>query len=755
MRRREVNRCHKNMTTIGSMWKNYSIDYIKNNRASGISIIAASFIAALFLSFLCCLFYNFWLDSIEGTKLEDGSWHGRITGEISGDELAVINNFANVEKAVVNEELSGEQGTVVDVYFYNKRTVYQDMSALVNILGLEEDAANYNYQLLSLYFVRIPGDNMPRLLMPAYLAIVMIVCVSLILVIHNSFAASMNSRVHQFGIFSSIGAAPGQIWTCLVQEALFLSIVPIMAGILLGIIFSLGTVWGMYAFAANFAGGRQASFSCHPVILILVFFLSILTVLISAWIPARKLSRLTPLESIRGTDELQLKKKKHSPVLSALFGMEGEMAGNALRAQKKALRTTSLSLMLAFLGFMIMQCFWTLSGISTNHTYFEKYQDAWDVMTTVKDTHIEDFGLIDELRGMPKVDSSVVYQKAEAVCILPQDAQSKELLALGGLEMFLGDAAFYGKGLFQIEAPIFILDDESFSEFCGQIGIASRMDGTIVLNRLWDSVNSNFRYPKYIPYVKEDMEAVALNNAAEKGDENMVEIPVLAYTKEYPLLREEYGKSGCPLVQFMPLSLWKEIVGQIGGAEQDTYVRVLANDRTEVEILNALENEITQIIGSEYEIESENRIQEREDNDKMIEGYELILGAFCVLLAIIGIAHVFSHTLGFLRLRKREFARYMSVGLTTEGIRKMFCIEALMIAGRPLLVTSALTIVAVAFMIRASCLDPMEFIKVAPIAPILAFVLIVFAFVALAYYLGGKKILKVSLAEALRDDTMI
>ena len=743
------------MTTIGSMWKNYSIDYIKNNRASGISIIAASFIAALFLSFLCCLFYNFWLDNIEGTKLEDGSWHGRITGEISGDELAAINNFANVEKAVVNEELSGEQGTVVDVYFYNKRTVYQDMSALVNILGLAEDAANYNYQLLSLYFVRIPGDNMPRLLMPAYLAIVMIVCFSLILVIHNSFAASMNSRVHQFGIFSSIGATPGQIRTCLVQEALFLSIVPIMAGILLGIIFSFGTVWGMNAFAANFAGGRQASFSCHPVILILVLFLSILTVLVSAWLPARKLSRLTPLESIRGTDELQLKKKTHSPVLSALFGIEGEMAGNALKAQKKALRTTSLSLILAFLGFMIMQCFWTLSGISTNHTYFEKYQDAWDVMATVKDTHIEDFGLINELQGMPKVDSSVVYQKAEAVCILPQDAQSKELLALGGLEVFLGDATFYGKGLFQIKAPIFILDDESFGEFCGQIGIASRMDGTIVLNRLWDSVNSNFRYPEYIPYVKENMEAVALNNAAEKGDENMVKIPVLACTKEYPLLREEYGKSDCPLVQFMPLSLWKEIGGQIGGAEQDTYVRVLANDRTEVDILNALENEITQIIGSEYEIECENRIQEREDNNKMIEGYELILGSFCVLLAIIGIAHVFSHTLGFLRQRKREFARYMSVGLTPEGIRKMFFIEALMIAGRPLLVTSALTIVAVAFMIRASCLDPMEFIKVAPIAPILAFVSAVFAFVALAYYLGGKKILKVSLAEALRDDTMM
>ncbi len=747
------------------MWKNYSKDFIKNNRASGISIMAASFIAALFLSFLCCLFYHFWLDSIEGAKSEDGSWHGRIAGEISGDDLTIINNFANVEKAAVNEELTGEQGTVVDVYFYNKRTVYQDMSALVNMLGLTEDAVSYNYQLLSLYFVRIPGDNMPRLLMPAYLAVVVIVCFSLILVIHNSFAVSMSSRIHQFGIFSSIGATPRQIRTCLVQEAFFLSVAPILAGILSGIAFSFGTVLGMNAFAANLVGGRQMSFRCHPLILMLVLFLSILTVLVSAWIPARKLSRLTPLESIRGTDEQQLKKRKrglplkeNSPLLSALFGMEGEMAGNALKAQKKALRTTSLSLTLAFWGFMTMQCFWTLSGISTNHTYFEKYQDAWDIMVTVKDTRIEDFGLAEELRGLPGVGSSVVYQKADSVCILPRQAQSQELLALGGLERFSGDLAFYGEDSIRIESPIFILDDKSFGEFCGQIGIVSRLDGVIVLNRLWDSVNSNFRYPEYIPYVKEDMDTIVLSNAAGKGDtvsKNMVKIPVLACTKEYPLLREEYGKSGCPLVQFMPMSLWKEIGGQIGGAGQDAYIRVLANDRAELDALNVLEDEVRQRVSSEYEMESENRIQEREDNDKMIEGYELILGAFCVLLAMIGIAHVFSHTLGFLRQRKREFARYMSVGLTPEGIRKMFCIEALVIVGRPVLVTLALTILTVAFMIKASCLDPMEFIKLAPIVPILAFVLAVFAFVALAYYLGGKKILKVSLADALCDYTMM
>ena len=126
----------------------------------------------------------------------------------------------------------------------------------------------------------------------------------------------------------------------------------------------------------------------------------------------------------------------------------------------------------------------------------------------------------------------------------------------------------------------------------------------------------------------------------------------------------------------------------------------------------------------------------------MLNGYKLIIGALCVLLAFIGIANVFSNTLGFIRQRKREFARYMSIGMTPEGMRKMFWIEALVIAGRPVLITLPITAVFVWLMITASYLNPMEFLAVAPIVPILLFIVALFGFVALAYYLGGKKILK-------------
>lgn len=737
------------------MWRDYSKSYIKNNRASSMSVMTAAFIASLFLSFLCSLFYNFWQDNIAGIIQEEGDWEGRISGEISEEELTKVRNFANVKNVVINEELSEGAEITADIYFRNMRTIHEDMLLIADALGVSEEAADYHYQLLSMYFIRIPGDVMPRLLMPAYLAVIIIVCISMILVIHNSFALSMNSRIYQFGIFSSIGATPGQIRACLMQEAAALALAPALAGILSGIVLSFGAVTAMNMIASGIAGSRNTGFRYHPAILGITLAAVVFTVLFSAWIPAGKLSKMTPLEAIRGTGELYLKRKKNSPVLSVLFGMEGELAGNAWKAQKKALRTTSLSLTLSFLGFMLIQCFFTLSDISTEHTYFYKYRDAWDVMVTVKDTGIENFAPLGEIQDLSGAESVVVYQKGEALGRLPKESISPELQALGGMESAAADSfASVGEDGFLVNAPIVILDDAGFEEYCRQLGILPRLDGTIILNRFWDSEHSNFRNRSYVPYVRADLEAITLEGT-ENG-EGGVEIPVISTTQECPVLREEYGDINyAALVQFLPLSMWEQIAGKIGGAEKNTYIRVLAGNRTELSSLNALEGEISRIAGREYEIESENRIWEKQSNDEIIRGYKLALGAFCVLFAIIGIANVFSNTLGFLRQRRREFARYLSLGLTPGGIRKMFCIEAVMTAGRPLFITLLVTIVLTGIMIKASYLEPVEFLVKAPVMPIFGFVLAVFGFVALAYYLGGRKVLRTELAEALRNDTMV
>ena len=664
------------------MWKDYSIGFIKRNRASSLSVLVAAFVSALFLSLLCGLFYNFGNYEIESVILEEGNWQARITGTFDENAVSGVENFANVKTVSVNKELSDGQTLVIDICFNNMRTVYQDMSLIAQQLGIPDSSVSYHESLLSTYFVHNPQDTSPPLLPAFFLAVLLIVSVSLILIIHNSFAVSMNARIHQFGIFSSIGATPGQIRTCLLQEAAALCAIPILLGSFIGIALTFGIIQIVNALADDIAGRHEAVFTYHPLVFAVTILVSVLTVLISAWMPAGKLSRLTPLEAIKNTGELQLKRRKKARILAGLFGVEGELAGNALKAQKKSLRTSTLSLTLSFLGFTFMLCFFTLSGISTNHTYFQRYQNAWDVMATIKDTPIENFTHEEEIHGLNDTDS-VIYQKAEAYASVPMAAISKEVAGLGGLEALAGTSVSVSGDTCTILAPVVIMDDSSFAAYCGQIGVSPSGTGSVILNRIWDSVNSNFRYKEYVPFLTEEQDTILLQNRDDAAA--AVTIPVLGYTQEPPVLREEYDNYA--LVQFLSVSSWKQIEKVIGNAEQDTYIRVLATKDRSLTELHTIETELTNMLRQEFTLEMENRIQEKTDNDAMLNGYQLIIGALCALLAMIGIANVFSNTLSFIRQRKREFARYLSIGMTPESMRKMFRIEALVIAGRPVLIT--------------------------------------------------------------------
>ena len=295
------------------MWKDYSIGFIKKNRASSVSVLVAAFISALFLSLLCGLFYNFWNYEIESVVLEEGTWQGRISGAFEEDKVSEIENFANVKTAIINEDLSDDQTLVVDICFDNMKAVYQDMPLIAQQLGVPETSVSYHESLLSSYFINDPQDSNPPLLMAFYLFVLLLVSVSLILIIHNSFAVSMNARVHQFGIFSSIGATPGQIRTCLLQEAVMLCVIPILLGSFVGIALTFGTIQAVNILADGIVGRHEAVFTYHPLVFAVTILTSFLTVLISTWLPARKLSKMTPLEAIKNTGGIAAKTEKRIP----------------------------------------------------------------------------------------------------------------------------------------------------------------------------------------------------------------------------------------------------------------------------------------------------------------------------------------------------------------------------------------------------------------------------------------------------------
>ncbi len=737
------------------MWKDYSSGYIKNNRSSGMSVMIAAFISALLLSLLLGLFYNAWKYEIESIEQEEGGWQSRIVGAFTQEDMEFIKNFANVKDVVISEKGAQIPEPVIDIYFDDMGAVLDDTMQIAKVLGVSSENVIYNHELLAMYMIRDPQDTAPRLLFPLFILIAGIASFSLIIVIHNSFVVSMNARIHQFGIFSSIGATPKQIRSCLLQEAAALCILPILIGNLLGILISMGIIhMANDLLGSDVAGRHEAVFGYHPLVLAATLLLTVATIWISAWMPARKLSRLTPLEAIKNTDELQLKRKKKSPLLTCLFGLEGELAGGALKAQKRALRTASLSLIFSFLAFTIMQSFFALSGISTRETYFERYQGVWDIMVTVKDTDVDSFSEAQKLQEISGIRSVIVYQKAMAKRIIAEDEISEDMKSFGGFAVAGDKYVRKTDGGWLVNVPIVILDDASFLAYCEQIGITPQLNGAVIWNQIRDVTNPDFRHPRYMPYVKGEN---AVSILRQSGKEEMTaEVPVLSYTEKVPVLREEYATLDYyELVHFIPVSLWKEIKGQIGGSEEDAYICMLGRENVTSGELDALQGQVDSLIAGNYKTESENRIQEAEVNDKQIQGMMTIFGGFCVLLAVIGIGNVFSNTLGFVRQRKREFARYMSVGMTQGEIKKMFCVEALTIAGRPILITLPLAVITVGYLLKISYIEVGTFLAEAPLIPIMIFMLAIWGIVAFAYYLGWRNIRKINLAEVLRDDTMM
>ena len=394
-------------------------------------------------------------------------------------------------------------------------------------------------------------------------------------------------------------------------------------------------------------------------------------------------------------------------------------------------------------------------------------------MVTVKDADVDTFEETDRIQGINGLESAIIYQKAMAKRIITEEEMSEEMKSFGGFSHAPGNYVTQMEGGWLVDAPIIVLDDNSFLAYCEQIGVTPQLSGAVILNQIRDVTNPDFRHPDFMPYVKaqsagENAASILIQSGNEEtpfGDTSMpygekeemtAEMPVLAYTEKVPVLREEYAKLNYyELVHFIPVSLWKKIKGQIGGGEEDSYIRVLGKENASLEELNMLQDEIGRIISGKYIIESENRIQEYETNDKQIQGMMAIFGGFCILLAIIGIGNVFSNTLGFVRQRKREFARYMSIGLTPRELKKMFCTEALVIAGKPIFVSLPLVIIAVAYLLKSSYLEVGVFMAEAPLLPISLLMLAILGAVALAYFLAWRNVRKISLTEVLKDDTMM
>ncbi|WP_352427072.1 ABC transporter permease, partial [Enterocloster asparagiformis] len=392
------------------MWRLFSLDYIRRNRAACISIAVTALIASFLISAISGIFYNMWEDENRLIAAEEGDWQGRLRGDLNGEALAVAESFDNVSRAeLAADQESGEM--VLSLWFENPRSVYRDTEQLARLIGGNgEDgwvSTQYHHKLLNQYLIFSPEEkeNPPQLLF-LYLGFLTVVCLSLAMMIHSAFAVTMESRLQQLGIMKSVGAAPAQIKTVLLQEAMALCLFPILAGIPLG----AGSCYWFMRMAGSLAENLGVSRAVGAVfyfpapVALLSLAVCLFTVWISARLPAGRLGRLTPLEAVRGGGESAPGKMRRFRLIAGLFGIEGELARKSLYARRRAFRTAGISLTLACFVFSAFLNFEVVSYLHTYHTFFERYKDTWDLLLAL-DKRAEregmaGYGLLEALRGL-------------------------------------------------------------------------------------------------------------------------------------------------------------------------------------------------------------------------------------------------------------------------------------------------------------------------------------------------------------------
>ena len=181
--------------------------------------------------------------------------------------------------------------------------------------------------------------------------------------IYNSFSISVAERTRQFGILKSIGATRKQIRGSVLYEALVLCAVGIPLGLLvgcLGIGITLYCLRDSFGFLMGASGNAlQMHFVLNGWALLAAAGIGLVTAIISAWIPAKRAVRVSPVEAIRQTKDVKLRGRevRTSRLTEKLFGFSGMLAAKNFKRNRKRYRSTVVGLFLSVTLFISASSF--------------------------------------------------------------------------------------------------------------------------------------------------------------------------------------------------------------------------------------------------------------------------------------------------------------------------------------------------------------------------------------------------------------
>ena len=259
----------------------------------------------------------------------------RTTANIIGIDESLYNDYKS------NEEMSAEEIKMVENY--------------INNLDYQFDYNNALIMVESNGFVR-----QYRSLIAIIIIVCLIIVVTSVLCIRNSFEISITEKIKQYGMLRSIGATSKQIKKNVYYEAFILGIIGIPAGAIIGIgVNYLLVLLSNSIIRGTLPSGFELLYSFSLPAIIFASSLGIVTIYFSARKSAKKASKISPIDSIRNSADISIKANnlKTPKIIKSLFGIGGEISYKNLKRNKKKYKTTVLAIVISVVLFVSLASF--------------------------------------------------------------------------------------------------------------------------------------------------------------------------------------------------------------------------------------------------------------------------------------------------------------------------------------------------------------------------------------------------------------
>lgn len=670
-----------------------------------------------------------------GYGMEDYSAAG-YTFVTYSDELAAIDNGTKSE--------ASEADTTLTVYSrYTQKALRNKDAVTADIIGVDEklfakannssvemsaeesdrflkEMENAKYDIyinrfLISYECVFPIDGTFKALFTVATVVALIIILTSVYCIKNSFNISITEKIRQYGMLASVGATRRQIKSSVKTEAAMLGVVGIPVGTMSGILASLILVKVVNALSAGWLNFALSFHTSLPA-LILAVILSIATIYFSATGSARRAAKVTPLEAIRNTKEIKIKsaKLKTPAIIGRIWGIGGVISYKNIKRNKKKYRTTVTSIVICSVTFIVISYFMSMAFSVVGMSYASADYNIGINMSYKKDIHIDIEKLSELVSGIEGVDDYLVGAGYDFDVRKPK--YTKEY---GEYCRQVYDNSEDVSQMFLIT----VLDDKSYDKYASDAGIKNAAAGAILVNKgTFDVYNENS-----LKYVKKEMElykykagdtiecgynvyddASSDDNTAEgdtesstednsgyvdeetinNGVRKTVDVTIAGVTDKVPTGYKGYGNTTLLFMNQKGFeSLWAD--GKSGNELKPGHASYSAYVVAE----NADEYQDT------FEKETEGNTEYSQISfyvsnlDKQMRDEKslfTLLGVFAygliVVIALIGITNIINTLSTGMELRSREFATLRSIGMTDKQFAGMVRLESVFISVKALVI---------------------------------------------------------------------